>query len=358
MSETTPPAAPKPEPAPAVGARARARPAGDKIDISEFAKVELRAAKITAAEKVEGSKKLIKLQVDLGSESRQVVAGIAESYAPEALVGKTVVARREPQAGEAHGRRVERDGPRGLDRREGGPVHVRRRGGAGDEGEVSRGLALVAALALALAGAGCPGRPRGGRLRPRRARAGRRDLVRGRRAALRDAGGRAAAHRRLPPRGGRRRGALPLVEGRGRGGVPVGRTAVAAGRDPRRRARSAGVPAQSVEVRLNGTAVERFRLNDVRHRYRIALPATAQRPGDNRLRFVFAATASPVRRRPEEPRPATAGRGLLHPRHRPVVRRLARGPAGARRAAAVRGRRGEGRPEPHPARARRSSASR
>jgi len=91
VSETTPPAAPKPEPAPAVAPAPAPAPAGDKIDISEFAKVELRAARITAAEKVEGSKKLIKLQVDLGSESRQVVAGIAESYAPEALVGKTVV---------------------------------------------------------------------------------------------------------------------------------------------------------------------------------------------------------------------------------------------------------------------------
>ena len=91
VSETTPPAAPKPEPTPAVAPAPAPAPAGDKIDISEFAKVELRAAKITAAEKVEGSKKLIKLQVDLGSESRQVVAGIADSYAPEALVGKTVV---------------------------------------------------------------------------------------------------------------------------------------------------------------------------------------------------------------------------------------------------------------------------
>ena len=91
VSETTPPAAPKPEPVPAVAPAPAPAPAGDKIDISEFAKVELRAAKITAAEKVEGSKKLIKLQVDLGSESRQVVAGIADSYAPEALVGKTVV---------------------------------------------------------------------------------------------------------------------------------------------------------------------------------------------------------------------------------------------------------------------------
>jgi methionyl-tRNA synthetase len=64
---------------------------GDRIDIAEFAKVELRAAKITAAEKIAGSKKLVKLQVDLGSETRQVVAGIAESYEPDALVGKSIV---------------------------------------------------------------------------------------------------------------------------------------------------------------------------------------------------------------------------------------------------------------------------
>ena len=88
VSETTPPAAPKPEPAAVAPAPA---PAGDRIDIAEFAKVELRAAKITAAEKVSGSKKLVKLQVDLGTETRQVVAGIADAYEPEALVGKTVV---------------------------------------------------------------------------------------------------------------------------------------------------------------------------------------------------------------------------------------------------------------------------
>jgi methionyl-tRNA synthetase len=93
VSETTPPAAPKPEPAPAAAAAPAPAPApgGDRIDISEFAKIELRAAKVTAAEKVAGSKKLVKLQVDLGTETRQVVAGIAESYEPEALVGKTVV---------------------------------------------------------------------------------------------------------------------------------------------------------------------------------------------------------------------------------------------------------------------------
>jgi len=62
-----------------------------RIDIADFARLELRAAKITAAEKIEGSKKLVKLQVDLGSESRQVVAGIAQTHGPEDLVGKTVV---------------------------------------------------------------------------------------------------------------------------------------------------------------------------------------------------------------------------------------------------------------------------
>ncbi len=54
-----------------------------------------------------------------------------------------------------------------------------------------------------------------------------------------------------------------------------------------------GVRAQSVQVLLNGVKVAGFALNDVRHRYRISLPVTPQKPGDNRVRFVFAATASP-----------------------------------------------------------------
>jgi len=86
----TPPPAPKAEPAPPPSP-APAAPGGDRIDISEFARIELRAAKVTAAENVSGSKKLVKMQVDLGGESRQLVAGIAESYDPVALVGKTVV---------------------------------------------------------------------------------------------------------------------------------------------------------------------------------------------------------------------------------------------------------------------------
>jgi len=53
--------------------------------------VELRVAKSVAAEAVPKSKKLLKLQVDLGTEQRTIVAGIAEAYEPEGLVGRTVV---------------------------------------------------------------------------------------------------------------------------------------------------------------------------------------------------------------------------------------------------------------------------
>ena len=88
VSETIPPPAPKPASPPSEAAPPAA---GEKIDIAEFAKVELRAGKITEAEKIAGSKKLVRLQVDLGGETRQVVAGIAESYEPSALVGKTIV---------------------------------------------------------------------------------------------------------------------------------------------------------------------------------------------------------------------------------------------------------------------------
>ncbi|MCF8720367.1 methionine--tRNA ligase [Nitrospina gracilis] len=61
------------------------------IQIDEFMKLDLRVALIVEAEKVKKSKKLIKLKVDLGSEQRQVVAGIAESYEPERLVGRKVI---------------------------------------------------------------------------------------------------------------------------------------------------------------------------------------------------------------------------------------------------------------------------
>src|SRR5271166_385469 len=62
-----------------------------KITIDDFAKVELRVGQVKAAEKVKGADKLLRLEVDLGTEIRQVVAGIAESYAPELLIGRKVV---------------------------------------------------------------------------------------------------------------------------------------------------------------------------------------------------------------------------------------------------------------------------
>ncbi len=62
-----------------------------QITIDEFMKVDLRTAKILEAEKVKKSKKLIKLKVDLGTEQRQVLAGIAEAYEPEQLIGRTVI---------------------------------------------------------------------------------------------------------------------------------------------------------------------------------------------------------------------------------------------------------------------------
>jgi methionyl-tRNA synthetase len=63
----------------------------NRISIDDFMKVELRTAKVLSAEKVQNSKKLIKLSVDVGAEQRTLVAGIAEAYEPEALVGRTVV---------------------------------------------------------------------------------------------------------------------------------------------------------------------------------------------------------------------------------------------------------------------------
>jgi methionyl-tRNA synthetase len=65
--------------------------ADERIGIEQFMKVELRVAKVLAAERVEKSKKLLKLSVDVGTEHRTLVAGIAEAYEPDALVGKSVV---------------------------------------------------------------------------------------------------------------------------------------------------------------------------------------------------------------------------------------------------------------------------
>ena len=69
------------------------------INFEEFKKVELRVAKVIAAEKVEGSEKLLKLRVNLGEDERQIIAGIGRAYNPEGLIGKEViiVANLEPR---------------------------------------------------------------------------------------------------------------------------------------------------------------------------------------------------------------------------------------------------------------------
>jgi methionyl-tRNA synthetase len=85
VSEQQPPAQPT-SPAPATAPA----PTDNRVTIDEFMKIDLRVAKVLAAEKVPNSRKLIKLQIDVGTEQRTLVAGIAEAYEPEQLVGRTV----------------------------------------------------------------------------------------------------------------------------------------------------------------------------------------------------------------------------------------------------------------------------
>ncbi len=88
-SEAVPaPTLPAPAAAPTAPA---ATPASDKISIDDFAKVEMRVGEVLSAEAVPNATKLLKLQVDIGTEVRQVCAGIAEYYQPEQLIGMKVV---------------------------------------------------------------------------------------------------------------------------------------------------------------------------------------------------------------------------------------------------------------------------
>jgi methionyl-tRNA synthetase len=78
--------------APAIAAAPVASaPVNNMITIDDFAKVELRVGQVKVAEKVKGADKLLRLEVDLGTEVRQVVAGIAKAYDPEKLIGRKVV---------------------------------------------------------------------------------------------------------------------------------------------------------------------------------------------------------------------------------------------------------------------------
>jgi methionyl-tRNA synthetase len=91
----TPAPANAPQAAPAaavpVAAPTTVAAANDKISIDDFAKIELRVGLVKVAERVPKADKLLRLEVDIGTETRQVLAGIAEAYAPETLIGRKVV---------------------------------------------------------------------------------------------------------------------------------------------------------------------------------------------------------------------------------------------------------------------------
>ena len=83
-----PPSTPPPD---TPAAAEPASPSDSLISIDDFMKVELRVGRVTAAEQVPKSKRLLRLQLDTGAGERQVVAGIAGAYEPETLVGRTVI---------------------------------------------------------------------------------------------------------------------------------------------------------------------------------------------------------------------------------------------------------------------------
>jgi len=89
--ELNPTPAPAAEPSRAgAPSGAVAAPSSEKISIEDFAKVEMRVGQIKTAERIVGADKLLKLTVDIGTEIRQICAGIAQHYQPEALIGRKV----------------------------------------------------------------------------------------------------------------------------------------------------------------------------------------------------------------------------------------------------------------------------
>jgi len=86
----------KPEitPPPTESKPAESKPAASgtrELNINEFFKLELRVAKVLTAEAVPNTDKLLKLEVDIGTEKRQLVAGVAQVYEPDALIGKNII---------------------------------------------------------------------------------------------------------------------------------------------------------------------------------------------------------------------------------------------------------------------------
>lgn len=60
------------------------------ISFDDFKKLDIRIGKIIAAERVQDTEKLLKIEIEVGTEKRQLVAGIAQSYEPDALIGKEI----------------------------------------------------------------------------------------------------------------------------------------------------------------------------------------------------------------------------------------------------------------------------
>jgi methionyl-tRNA synthetase len=89
--DSPPPTPPSPTPPSPTGAPKPEAATADRISIDDFLKIDLRVARVTAAERVPNSRKLVKIEIDLGTEQRTVVAGIADAYEAETLVGRHVV---------------------------------------------------------------------------------------------------------------------------------------------------------------------------------------------------------------------------------------------------------------------------
>lgn len=90
-ASSTTASSPAPAAAQGVAGQTAAQAAPVQITIEEFQKIQLKTATVLSAERVPKSEKLLKLQVSLGSEQRQIVAGIGKKYEPESLVGKTII---------------------------------------------------------------------------------------------------------------------------------------------------------------------------------------------------------------------------------------------------------------------------
>src|SRR5207245_5500475 len=91
QKQPSPATAAKPAAASSAGGTAAApQAAPEKIGIEDFAKVEMRVGQIKTAERIVGADKLLKLTVDIGTEIRQICAGIAQYYQPDSLIGRKV----------------------------------------------------------------------------------------------------------------------------------------------------------------------------------------------------------------------------------------------------------------------------